>query len=43
LEGAAAARFVADVWKSRFARYVKKFEPDAGPQQGMPENHPERD
>ena len=43
LEGAAAVKFVADIWKAKFARYRKKFEPDAGPQQGMPEDHPNRD
>ncbi len=41
LDGAAVAKFAVEVWKERFAHYVSKFEPDAGPQQGMPESHPE--
>ena len=40
LQGAALARFAVDVWQKKFARYVKKFEPEMGPQQGMPETHP---
>jgi len=43
LEGATAAKFVVDIWKSKFARYTKKFEPDVGPQQGMPDNYPDQD
>ena len=38
LEGAALAKFALDHWKKNFERYAKKFEPEAGPQQGLPEN-----
>ena len=38
--GAATTRFVWDEWQPRFEHYVAKFEPDYGPQQGPPENHP---
>lgn len=40
LQGASLASFALDVWQGKFARYVKKFEPIVGPQQGIPENHP---
>jgi len=32
LEGAAAAKFAAEVWKTKFRRYVAKFEPAFGAQ-----------
>ena len=40
LEGAALTKFVMEVWRKRFERYAKKFEPQAGHQQGLPENYP---
>ena len=40
LDGAAAAKFAVEVWQEKFARYRAQFEPDAGPQQGMPDNYP---
>lgn len=40
VQGATLAKFVAEVWRKKFARYVGKFEPQVGPQQGMPESHP---
>ncbi len=40
LQGVSPASFALDVWRGKFEQYVKKFEPVAGPQQGMPENHP---
>lgn len=40
LRGAAPAEFDVDVWRKKFARYVAQFEPEMGPQQGMPETHP---
>ena len=40
LEGAAVAKFAVDAWQEKFERYVKKFEKQAGPQQGMPEDYP---
>ena len=33
LEGVAVAKFAVEVWRAKFARYVEKFEPKAGPQQ----------
>ena len=41
LRGAAPAKFAVDVWRARFDHYVATFEPRFGPQQGMPETHPE--
>ena len=38
LQGASAARFALDVWRGKYARYVKKFEPLFGPQQEAPES-----
>ena len=38
LRGAAIAKFAVEIWKRKFDHYVDKFEPKAGPQQGMPEN-----
>lgn len=32
LEGAAIAKFAWDVWRTKFKRYVQKFEPVHGPQ-----------
>ncbi len=40
LQGGTLAKFAWDVWRTKFERYVKKFEPEVGPQQGPPENHP---
>ena len=40
IEGAALVKFAAGVWKTKFKRYVEKFEPAVGPQQGPPEDHP---
>ena len=40
LEGAAPVEFAVEVWRKRFEHYRKKFEPEAGPQAGMPEDHP---
>ena len=40
LDGVAAARFVVAQWQERFEHYRRKFEPEAGPQQGMPDDHP---
>ena len=40
LQGVEVALFVYEVWKTKFEKYVKKFEPEMGPQQGPPENHP---
>lgn len=39
LQGASAARFALDVWRGKYARYAKKFEPLFGPQQEAPESH----
>lgn len=39
LEGASAARFALDVWRAKYARYVKKFEPLFGPQEQVPESY----
>lgn len=39
LEGAALAKFAADVWRTKFRRYSEKFEATFGPQQGPPEDH----
>ena len=40
LQGAGPASFAPDVWQEKFQRYVEKFEPEVGPQQGMPEDYP---
>ncbi len=37
LQGAAAAKFVMDVWQDRFEHYVAAFQAKFGPQQGPPE------
>lgn len=41
LEGAALAKFAVDKWKKKFEHYRQKFEPEAGPQQEMPDDYPE--
>lgn len=43
MQGVALAQFVAEVWRAKFERYVGKFEPEFGPQQDMPDNHPARE
>ena len=40
LEGAAALKFAADVWRAKFRRYVEKFEPGFGPQDDPTGEHP---
>ncbi len=40
LEGAGLVKFAMGVWRTKFARYVEKFESGFGPQQGPPEDHP---
>ena len=40
LEGVAALKFAADVWQTKFRRYVQKFEPAFGPQQDPSDDHP---
>lgn len=40
LEGAAAAKFMIDLWQRKFEHYAKKFRKQAGPQEGLPENYP---
>lgn len=40
IEGGTLAKVVWDVWRAKFKRYAKKFEPEHGPQRGAPENHP---
>ena len=43
VEGAAVAKFAADIWKKKFQHYVQKFEPEFGPQEDPsedPEKHP---
>ena len=39
LQGVEVAVFLFDVWQSKFDKYVKKFEPELGPQQGAPEGN----
>ena len=36
LQGVEAAVFVFEVWQGKFEKYVKKYEPEMGPQQGPP-------
>ncbi len=43
LDGAEAVKFVVETWLERFEYYRSKFEPQAGPQMGMPENYPDAD
>ena len=40
IQGASLAKFSVELWQGRFRHYAKKFEPAAGPQQGLPENYP---
>jgi uncharacterized protein YndB with AHSA1/START domain len=40
LEGGALVKFAVDVWRTKFKRYVEKFEAAVGPQQGPPQDHP---
>ena len=39
IEGASLVKFAVEVWRAKFERYVTKFEPAVGPQQGPPEGH----
>ncbi len=36
LQGVEVALFVFEVWQGKFEKYVKKFEPELGAQQGPP-------
>ena len=38
VEGGTLAKFAWDVWKAKFERYVKKFEPEHGPQDEPPKD-----
>ena len=38
IEGGTLAKFAWDVWRAKFERYKKKFEPEHGPQDEPPEN-----
>ena len=40
LDGDDAAGFDVELWNAKFARYRDRFEPGAGPQQGMPDDYP---
>lgn len=40
IEGVGFVKFAAKVWRSKFNRYVTKFESAHGAQIGPPENHP---
>lgn len=40
LQAGTVLKFVADVWHGKYERYAQEFEPEFGPQQGMPETHP---
>ena len=40
VEGAAVAKFAADVWTTKFKRYVKMFEPEFGHQDDPSKEHP---
>ena len=42
LQGVEAAGFVYELWRNKFEAYVRKFEPEMGPQQGPPASHPAR-
>jgi hypothetical protein len=37
LKAAAIVEFSAEVWETKFKLYVERYEPQVGPQQGMPE------
>lgn len=39
LKGVAASKFAMDLWRTKFNRYVRKFEQHFGPQQGPPTDH----
>ena len=42
LQGGTSASFAWDAWRTKFERYVAKFEPDLGHQEGPPEGlHPD--
>ena len=43
LDAAELAKFAVEVWRDKWQRYVRKFEPESGPQQGMPDSHPDKD
>lgn len=38
LQGVEVAAFSVEVWQSKFESYVKRFEPEMGPQQGPPKS-----
>ncbi len=40
LDGAALVKFAVTAWQKRFDYYAKKFEADAGPQEGLPDDYP---
>lgn len=40
VEGAGAVEFAADVWQTKFRRYLEMFEPAFGPQQDPTAEHP---
>ena len=40
LEGAAIAKFAADVWRKKFDRYAEKFKDIVGPRGGLAEDDP---
>lgn len=40
IEGAAIAKFAADVWRDKFDRYAKKFKDIVGPRGGLAEDDP---
>lgn len=40
MQGASLTKFALDAWRERFQNYAEKFEPEIGPQQGLPENYP---
>jgi len=40
LEGAAIAKFAADVWREKFDRYAEKFKDIVGPRGGLAEDDP---
>ncbi len=39
IEGLAVAKFAVEVWRGKFGRYVRKFEPEFGPQERPPQSH----
>ena len=40
LQAGTVLKFAADIWHGKYKRYAEKFEPEFGPQQGMPEGYP---